>query len=139
MKKISSVISIALAAGLLHAQNGTPLQGDMNHDGSINSDDVTCMAEILLQRRSLEQWQAKNGSVTYSTLVSGTQNLCGDLDASGTLTVKDLVSLVALTKNPSEAKVVSVNSQGQIVFTNGSGFLFNPEDGGLIDDGEIIF
>lgn len=139
MKKIASIITIAMSAGMLYAQDVTPLQGDMDHKGDINLEDVKYLADVLLQKQAVEQWLASNGKVIHTTDVDGTRNLCGDMDASGTLTVKDLVMLVALTKDPSKAKVVRVNSQGQIVISDGSGFVFDPEDDGLIDDGEIIF
>lgn len=136
--KYSLIILLALLSTPLWSQVSTPLNGDMDHNNRIDAEDVKVLAKMIVGKQAQEQWQVQNGSIVASTSVVGVTNLCGDINHDKKLSVLDIVRLVAIVKDPAKAERVIIRN-GAINYASGSGFGFNPEDGGLVDDGEEEF
>lgn len=136
--KYSLIILLALLSTPLWSQVSTPLNGDMDHNNRIDAEDVKVLAKMIVGKQAQEQWQVQNGSIVASTSVVGVTNLCGDINHDKKLSVLDIVRLVAIVKDPAKAERVIIRN-GAIDYASGSGFDFNPEDGGLVDDGEEEF
>lgn len=132
--KYSLIILLALLSTPLWSQVSTPLNGDMDHNNRIDAEDVKVLAKMIVGKQAQEQWQVQNGSIVASTSVVGVTNLCGDINHDKKLSVLDIVRLVAIVKDPAKAERVIIRN-GAIDYASGSGFDFNPEDGGLVDDG----
>lgn len=136
--KYSLIILLALLSTPLWSQVSTPLNGDMDHNNRIDAEDVKVLTKMIVGKQAQEQWQVQNGSIVASTSVVGVTNLCGDINHDKKLSVLDIVRLVAIVKDPAKAERVIIRN-GAIDYASGSGFDFNPEDGGLVDDGEEEF
>lgn len=132
--KYSLIILLALLSTPLWSQVSTPLNGDMDHNNRIDAEDVKVLAKMIVGKQAQEQWQVQNGSIVASTSVVGVTNLCGDINHDKKLSVLDIVRLVAIVKDPAKAERVIIRN-GAIDYASGSVFDFNPEDGGLVDDG----
>lgn len=138
IKRFLFLLAFALLGSMSKAQNKPILSGDLNHDGIIDREDMSELSSIILQQRQPSQWVLKDGMITYSSIAEGQTNLCGDINHDATITVLDITCLINIINDPSLAeRLIVLNNK--ICFTDKSGFIFNPEDDGLIDDGEEEF
>lgn len=136
MKFIFSLFFLFLALPLYAAVD--IIHGDMDQDGDIDTYDISWLADVLVQRKATEQWQASEGEVVASAAVSGTSDLCCDINHDRVVNVRDLVLLITLAANPSKQERVIVK-EGCIAYINGSGFEFIFGNQELTDDGIIEF
>lgn len=138
IKRFLFLLAFALLGSMSKAQNKPILSGDLNHDGIIDRNDVNELCSIILLQRQPSQWILKGGVITYSSIAEGQTNLCGDINHDGKITVLDMSRLISIVSDSSLAERLIV-VDNRIYYTNESGFIFNPEDEGLINDGEEEF